>query len=102
MKKYYLGIDVGGTAVKIGIVDQEGNIAAKTEAPVNQDGYKTPVIETVLRTAEQFLAERPEKVLGVGGFAVSRPVELSEEDVRRLASEIVRMLGARICLAAGE
>lgn len=43
-----------------------------------------------------------EKALGVGGFAVSRPVELSEEDVRRLASEIVRMLGAGICLAAGE
>ena len=72
MKKYYLGIDVGGTAVKIGIVDQEGNIAAKTEAPVNHDGYKTPVIETVVRTAEQFLAERPEKVLGVGVSATGQ------------------------------
>ncbi len=72
MKKYYLGIDVGGTAVKIGIVDSEGVIAAKTEAPVNQDGYKTPVIETVLRTAEAFLAERPEKVLGVGVSATGQ------------------------------
>ena len=72
MDKYYLGIDIGGTAVKMGIVSGDGTVVAKTEASVNYDGYKTPVIETVLRTAEAFLAERPEKVLGVGVSATGQ------------------------------
>ncbi len=43
-----------------------------------------------------------ERKLGVGAFAVYRQVEISPEDMRRLAAEIVRMLGAGIRLAAGE
>ena len=32
--KQYLGIDIGGTAVKLGIVDETGAVLAKTEASV--------------------------------------------------------------------
>ncbi|MDO4575046.1 MAG: ROK family protein [Planctomycetia bacterium] len=37
--KYYLGIDLGGTNTKIGIVDEEGNVHGKTSVPTHiQDG----------------------------------------------------------------
>lgn len=54
--KRYLGVDTGGTAVKIGLVNEIGEILAETEAPVNMDNYRTPIQETVLRTARKALS----------------------------------------------
>ena len=41
--KQYLAIDIGGTAVKLGIVDETGAVGPKAEESVNFDGYQTPV-----------------------------------------------------------
>ena len=51
----YLGIDIGGTAVKMGIVDETGNILISREASVSFDNYNTPILETVLAESEAFL-----------------------------------------------
>ena len=40
--KHYLGIDIGGTAVKLGIVDETGAVLAKAEESVSFDGYHSP------------------------------------------------------------
>ena len=45
--KQYFGIDIGGTAVKLGIVDETGKVLCKGEQSVNFDGYQTPVLDTV-------------------------------------------------------
>ena len=45
--KQYLAIDIGGTAVKLGIVDETGKVLCKGEQSVNFDGYQTPVLDTV-------------------------------------------------------
>ena len=42
--KQYLAIDIGGTAVKLGIVDETGAVGPKAEESVNFDGYQTPVL----------------------------------------------------------
>ena len=43
----YLGIDIGGTAVKFGLVNGEGVIVSEiSEYPVKFDNYETPIIET--------------------------------------------------------
>ena len=47
--KHYLGIDIGGTAVKLGIVDETGAVLAKAEESVSFDGYRTPILTTVLK-----------------------------------------------------
>ena len=54
--KHYLGIDIGGTAVKLGIVDEAGAVLAKAEESVSFDGYRTPILTTVLKAAQAFLA----------------------------------------------
>ncbi len=56
--KQYLGIDIGGTAVKLGIVDEAGAVLAKAEESVSFDGYQTPILTTVLKAAQTFLADR--------------------------------------------
>ena len=43
MNKVYLGIDIGGTAAKFGLVDENGNILHKDEFSVSFDGYETPI-----------------------------------------------------------
>ncbi|MDO5409379.1 MAG: ROK family protein [Lachnospiraceae bacterium] len=57
MKKIYMGIDIGGTAVKLGLVREDGEILARMEQSVSFDGYQTPVLTTVLLAAEKFLKE---------------------------------------------
>ncbi len=52
-----LAIDLGGTEVKLGWADRQGNLYEKTSAGVAFDGYRTPIQQTVLREAERFLAE---------------------------------------------
>ena len=39
--KQYFGIDIGGTAVKLGIVDETGRVLLKGEESVSFDGYQT-------------------------------------------------------------
>ena len=65
--KQYLAIDIGGTAVKLGIVDEEGRVLSKTEQSVCFDNYETPILTTVLSAAEQFLKEQAVEPQGLAG-----------------------------------
>ena len=60
-----LAIDLGGTEVKMGRADRRGKIYEKTSASVSFDGYRTPLLETVLKTAAEFLAGWPEPPEGI-------------------------------------
>lgn len=65
----YLGIDIGGTAVKMGIVDETGNLSLSCQSPVAFDDYQTPILETVLKVTETFLTENkimPDELCGIG------------------------------------
>ncbi len=56
-RQWYLAVDIGGTAVKIGLVDRQGDFGRISEYNVNFDNYETPILETVLRSCELFLQE---------------------------------------------
>ncbi|MBR5288026.1 MAG: ROK family protein [Clostridia bacterium] len=61
-----LAIDIGGTSVKTGLVDESGLLHAKHEADVCFDGYRTPILDTVIREAHAFLRRENAKVSGIG------------------------------------
>ena len=67
-----LGVDIGGTSVKIGLVSREGRVYARREADVSFDGYKTPVLTTVIREAAGFLKEQGVKIEGIGVSATGQ------------------------------
>lgn len=69
--KHYLGIDIGGTAVKLGIVDEAGAVLAKAEESVSFDGYRTPILITVLKAAQAFLAAQSVPAESLAGIGVS-------------------------------
>ena len=69
--KQYLAIDIGGTAVKLGIVDETGAVGSKAEESVNFDGYQTPVLTTVLKAAKAFVETQNIDVNTLEGVGVS-------------------------------
>ena len=69
--KQYFGIDIGGTAVKLGIVDETGKVLCKGEQSVNFDGYQTPVLDTVRKAAKEFLTAQAIPVENLVGIGVS-------------------------------
>ena len=40
MSKTYLGVDIGGTAVKLGLVDENGRVLRRAERSVSFDATK--------------------------------------------------------------
>ena len=69
--KQYFGIDIGGTAVKLGIVDETGRVLLKGEESVSFDGYQTPVMDTVRKAAKEFLTAQAIPVENLSGIGVS-------------------------------
>jgi len=67
-----LAIDIGGTSVKLGLVDEAGVIHARCEADVSFDGYKTPILTTALRDAKDFLKREGAQVTGIGVSATGQ------------------------------
>lgn len=49
--KYYMGVDLGGTSIKAGLVDENGNILRKESCPTRVElGYETVVADMVKLT----------------------------------------------------
>ena len=69
--KQYFGIDIGGTAVKLGIVDEAGRVLLKGEESVSFDDYQTPVLTTVRRAAKEFLTANSIPAESLEGIGVS-------------------------------
>ena len=74
-QKQYLAIDIGGTSVKLGVVDETGAVLAKAEESVSFDGYETPILITVLKAAKTFVNGQglsPASFVGVGVSATGQ------------------------------
>lgn len=67
-----LSIDIGGTAVKMGLVDENGVIHARHEASVCYDNYETPILTTVIREAKVFLGREQTQIEGIGVSATGQ------------------------------
>lgn len=95
----YLGVDIGGTAVKIGAVSDEGKILGEVrEYSVNFDGYETPILETVIKSLGSFLDERKEDskdYLGIGVSATGG-INTKEGRVDGSGGHIKNWLGSKI------
>lgn len=71
MNKIYLGVDIGGTAVKIGLVDETGKILSTNQYSVSFDQYHTPILETVLKSTDLFLNSNKISTKDLSGIGIS-------------------------------
>ena len=72
MSKTYLGVDIGGTAVKLGLVDENGRVLRRAERSVSFDGYKTPILDTVQAAIHEFLTEDAPRLEGIAVSATGQ------------------------------
>ena len=72
MSKTYLGVDIGGTAVKLGLVDENGQVVSGAERSVSFDGYKTPILDTVQAAIHEFLTADTPRLEGIAVSATGQ------------------------------
>ena len=72
MSKTYLGVDIGGTAVKLGLVDENGRVLRRAERSVSFDGYKTPILDTVQAAIHEFLTADTPRLEGIAVSATGQ------------------------------
>ena len=72
MSKTYLGVDIGGTAVKLGLVDENGRVLRRAERSVSFDGYKTPILDTVQAAIHEFLTADAPRLEGIAVSATGQ------------------------------
>ncbi|MDD6523362.1 MAG: ROK family protein, partial [Gemmiger formicilis] len=72
MSKTYLGVDIGGTAVKLGLVDENGRVLRRAERSVSFDGYKTPILDTVQVAIREFLTADAPRLEGIAVSATGQ------------------------------
>ena len=94
--KQYLAIDIGGTSVKLGIVDEEGRVLAKAEQSVCFDYYETPILTTVLSASEQFLKEQDVRAQSLAGIGVSATGQIHTGTVVGTCGSLPNYIGSPI------
>ncbi len=67
----YIGIDIGGTEAKIGLLTGDGKIMDKVNVPVSFDHYETPILVTVNRAVGEFLKKHTEDKDRIRAIGVS-------------------------------
>lgn len=65
-KKYYAGIDLGGTFIKCGIVDEEGNILGKEQIPTGKERPYREIAADMARLVKKLAQDGGVVLQGVG------------------------------------
>lgn len=78
-KKYYLGIDLGGTFIKGGIVDSDGNIIVKDKTPTQSDLGANKVAENIANLCISLLKQANLKKNDVVGVGMGSPGMIDSE-----------------------
>lgn len=75
--KYYFGIDVGGTTVKLGIFTQEGKLVDKWEIPTRTECQGENILPDIAGSVKDKMKETgiPESKIGGIGAGVPAPVK---------------------------
>ena len=72
MSKYVFGVDIGGTTVKLGLFDVEGNVLDKWEIPTRTEDSGSKILPDIAESIRSKISERNiafEEVVGVGAGA---------------------------------
>ncbi len=73
MKKYILGIDLGGTNIECGLVDRKGNIKIRRSCPTETQKGARVVLSNILSVAGAVMREARSEKCRVAGIGVGTP-----------------------------
>lgn len=73
MSKYAFGVDVGGTTVKLGLFDKEGNILDKWEIPTNKANKGEAILPDIAKSILAKMDEKGIKEEDLAGIGLGAP-----------------------------
>lgn len=88
MSQYVFGVDIGGTTVKLGFFDVEGNLLEKWEIPTRTEGCGSHILPDIADSILAKIDERkiaPEVVAGVG---IGAPGPIDNEGIIHKAANL--------------
>lgn len=65
-KELYLGIDIGGQSVKLGVVDSDGKLLEESKIPTDINATPEQVVKSIVNAVSKFKAYSKIKHVGVG------------------------------------
>ncbi|NBJ91861.1 ROK family glucokinase [Parablautia muri] len=81
MSKYVFGVDIGGTTVKLGFFDVEGNLLDKWEIPTRTEEDGSHILPDIAKSIQEKIAEKQVNVSEVAGVGVGAPGPIDSEGV---------------------
>ncbi|MCK4753227.1 MAG: ROK family glucokinase [Planctomycetes bacterium] len=73
MSELFIGIDLGGTNIKIGCFDSQLTLLCKTSTPTEADTGPEPVIDKIAQTTEKLLADNNLSYESIEAVAMGSP-----------------------------
>lgn len=73
IRKYYIGIDLGGTFIKGGIVDDTGRVLVKDQAPTESDKGADTVIANIVALCRELMARAGMTANDITGLGMGVP-----------------------------
>jgi len=65
-EKYAIGVDLGGTNIKIGIVSDKGKLIKKTSIKTEAEGGPKKIISNIKKCIDEILVKNKYKIRGIG------------------------------------
>ena len=79
IRKYYIGIDLGGTFIKGGIVDDLGNVLVSDKVPTEVDGGSEVIVGNIAKLCNLLLAQANMTFGDVEGIGMGVPGTIDGE-----------------------
>ena len=73
MKRYGFGIDVGGTAIKMGLFTTDGELIEKWEIKTNKEDQGSRIFDDIAKQIDEKLSERNISKSEVAGIGIGVP-----------------------------
>lgn len=79
MKKYAIGVDIGGTTVKLGLFDKEGCVLEKWEIPTVKDNHGAGILPDIAASIRERMASMNIDQDDIEGVGVGAPGPIDAE-----------------------
>ncbi len=70
MDRFYVGVDIGGTNIKLGVVDSAGNIIKKSKFSIEDDTTFSVVIAKIIDNINEIISDIPIELVGGIGLGI--------------------------------
>ena len=89
MTSYYLGVDIGGTFIKLGIVDSTGQTIKKEKITSTND------MTQILTDLKNYLNEQ-QQYLDISGVGISLPGVINHDGTMQTAGSLKKLIGLNV------